>query len=115
MFDDAEKRFNDNLTATIGLVPKLMMPGNFARDLFNQTKVDNFLSLIPDEDRKQKLKEILKIFVCLRKVYRSTHPNQEDVCLYKDKAVKMGRLLLVNFTYVGCLTTFIRSSSTYRR
>ncbi|XP_033635628.1 V(D)J recombination-activating protein 1-like [Asterias rubens] len=101
MFDDAEKRFNDNLTATIGLVPKLMMPGNFARDLFNHTKVDNFLSLIPDEDRKQKLKEILNIFVCLRKVYRSTHPNQEDVCLYKDKAVEMGRLLLVNFTYVG--------------
>ncbi|XP_038062316.1 V(D)J recombination-activating protein 1-like [Patiria miniata] len=101
MYEAAEKRLNDHLTETIGLVPKLMMPGNFARDLFSSAKVDFFLALVPEEDRKNNLAEVLGIFRNLRTVYRAHHPEAEDVSTFKQRAVEMGRLLLTNFSYAG--------------
>ncbi|XP_022085107.1 V(D)J recombination-activating protein 1-like isoform X2 [Acanthaster planci] len=101
MFEAAEKLFNDHVTQTIGLVPKLMMPGNFARDVFNSKNTEHFLALIADEGRKRNLAEVLDAFRNLRKIYRAHHPDADDVCTYKEQAVAMGLRLLTDFPYAG--------------
>ncbi|XP_063951685.1 V(D)J recombination-activating protein 1-like [Lytechinus pictus] len=96
---DAEKRLND-VRSRIGLAPTLMMPGNYARELFDFKNEECFLELLPSAERRHHLSSVLEKFRSLRKVYRALKPVREEVTKYKATAVKMGQELLDNFGYV---------------
>ena len=98
---NAEKKLDDHLRVQIGINPQLLMPGNYARQMFLSQNQGAFLHFIDDESRKGKLGEILAIFQTLREVYRATRPTKEQVSTYKEKAVKMGSLLKKNFAYAN--------------
>ncbi|XP_063954560.1 V(D)J recombination-activating protein 1-like [Lytechinus pictus] len=98
--NDAEKRLNDHVRSRIGLAPTLMMPGNYARALFDVKNEECFLELIPSAERRHHLSSVLQKFRSLRKVYRALKPIREEVIKYKATAVKMGQELLDNFGYV---------------
>ncbi|XP_072168742.1 V(D)J recombination-activating protein 1-like [Diadema setosum] len=99
--DDAERRLDIHLRESIGLVPSLMMPGNYARDMFKEENEATFLELMSNADRKAALQSVLQKFRNLRRVYRSHSPDKEDVHRYKETAVAMGNELLDNFDYVN--------------
>ena len=82
-YEHAEKLFDDHLHVKLGIVPKLMVPGNYARQLFDERNQEHVLALIPDKKRKEKMGEILGLFRQLRTVHTAHHPRQEDVASYK--------------------------------
>nr|XP_054755451.1 V(D)J recombination-activating protein 1-like [Lytechinus pictus] len=93
MFEDGEKRFNDHMRATLGLAPNLMMPGNYACHLFDPDNMSSVLSIIPDEERRNHLRDVMVLFTKLRTVYRAHHPRSADVAEYKANAIQMADLL----------------------
>ena len=46
--DNCEVKFDNHIKKTIGLNPQLMMPGNYARVLFDPEKRDTVIHLIPE-------------------------------------------------------------------
>ncbi|KAK3089331.1 hypothetical protein FSP39_002772 [Pinctada imbricata] len=97
----AESSFDRHMKTHVGINPQLMMPGNYARTLF-QTNHDISLALIPDSERRNNLSVILNIFCKLRSVYRAKDPLVEcpsEVASYKQTAIQMGSLLMEHFHY----------------
>ena len=72
-----------HLKQFIGINLQLMMPGNYACELFNVKSKDIILQIIPDSDVQRNLEEILNKFRFLRAVYRATSPSSSDIVLYK--------------------------------
>ncbi|KAK3100740.1 hypothetical protein FSP39_024522 [Pinctada imbricata] len=99
----AEIKFDNVMRAATGINPALMMPGNYARTLFDEKNEHVAVSLISDSSRRQLVLEILRKFRTLRKIYRSRSPREEypdDLKNYKENAVSMGRFLLEHFSYI---------------
>ena len=99
----AEHRFDAFLKAKCGLNPQLMMPGNYARTLF-ECPSSVLLELVTNNDKKEKLTQVLDTFKNLKSVYRCINPLRdmpEKVTDYKQKAVEMGILLIENFDYAS--------------
>lgn len=101
MFEEGEKKFNDHMRASLGLAPNLMMPGNYARELFDCRNMTKVLSIITDEERRTHLGEVMDQFRKLREVYRASHPSSADVAAYKAHAIQMADLLHSNFSYAN--------------
>jgi hypothetical protein len=77
MLDDAAAKFDVHIKRTTGLQSSLMMPGNYARQLFDEKNTHHFLALIQDEGRKRLLADILDKFRFVRKLYRSKNPHED--------------------------------------
>ena len=100
---NAEAKLDKHLKKTLGLNSTLMMPGNYARVLFDKNNVQQVLFLIPTSEKKETLALILEKFRFLRKIYRSNNPLMDyraEVDKYKSVAIEMAKLLLENFQYI---------------
>ena len=100
---NAETKLDKHLKKTLGLNSVLMMPGNYARVLFDKNNTEDVLFLIPSDEKKKLLALILEKFRFLRKIYRSNHPLAEyrnEVDRYKAVAIEMAKLLIEHFQYV---------------
>lgn len=99
---NAEIEIDVDWKSRVGINPQLMMPGNYARVMFDKANESQLLRIIPLEERRQKMKQVLHIFRFMRSVYRSNDPmaiSSVNVGIYKDRAVEMGKLLLEDFSY----------------
>lgn len=99
----AEKQLDQHLKSKIGLNAHLMMPGNYARVLFEERNVEVIVQLIPCEERRNLVKGLLEIFRELRAVYRSNNPlltMPEQVTTYKVRAIALANMLKTDFSYV---------------
>ena len=92
---DSEARFDQHIKKNIGSNPMLMMPGNYARMLFDEKHKATILSLIPSEQDKTDLSLALDKFRFMRSVYRATKPNIKDINNYKATAVTFERKISV--------------------
>lgn len=102
LIENAEREIDLQWKSQLGINPQLMMPGNYARVMFEANELI-LLELITDQERKKNLQNVLRIFRELRRVYRSNDPMTEfpqDVKNYKLKAVGMGKILVTDFAYV---------------
>ena len=100
---EAESKFDKHMRLQTGVNPALMMPGNYARTLFDSKHENAVCELIVDPDRKALMTELLCQFRRLRTIYRAKSPKTdypEEVKLYKMSAVKMGKFLLENYSFV---------------
>ena len=100
---EAECKFDKHMRSQTGVNPALMMPGNYARTLFDSKNEAVVCELIVAFDRKAFMSELLSQFRRMRKIYRAKSPKTdypEEVRLYKLNAVEMGKFLLENYTYV---------------
>ena len=79
----------------------MMMPGNQARQFFDEKQAGILTALIPSDYRKERMNEVLELFRQMRSVYRAHKPNKEDVASYKETAVRMRKALLEDFEYVA--------------
>lgn len=93
-YDHAEKEFNNHLQATLVLVSGLMMPGNYARELFSSKNTSIILQLMPDVVRRELLREALELFQSMRSIYLASHPDQEKVPSYKTTSTQLGLHLI---------------------
>ena len=98
MLEDAEVKFDSHVKRNIGSNPQLMLPGNYARMLFDIKNEQIILSLTSQEQRPV-LEEILQRFRKMRKVYRANDPDATEVSNYKSNAVEMGKLLIKHFPF----------------
>ena len=76
-----------------------MMPGNYARMLFNEENSDVVLDFVTDENKCDQLRQIFNKFGFLRSVYHVIKPDQDSVKIYKRVAVEMGELLKIHFDF----------------
>ena len=86
----------------VGICPSLMLPGNYARRLFDPQTEPYILNCIRKEDRKEVLQKALERFRGMRKLYRAKHlltDYPDDTKSYKQNAVKFGNHLLEHFAY----------------
>ena len=100
---EAESKFDKHMRLQTGVNPAHMMPGNYARTLFDSKNENAVCELIVDPDRKALMTELLRQFRRLRTIYRAKSPKTdypEEVKLYKMNAVKMGKFLLENYSFV---------------
>ena len=67
--------FEAHVKKKLGMAPHLMMPGNYARQLFLEKNATVVLELIEDVSRRETLRLILDKFRFVRKLYRSTEPH----------------------------------------
>ena len=89
------------MKATVGINPLLMMPGNYARQLFDSSH-DILFANVESNERKQLLGEFLTKFIDMRCVYRCANPlvkMPEKVKNYKKFAVETGAFLITHFEY----------------
>ena len=80
-----------------------MMPGNYARIMFDEKNEKHVTCLITCQVRRDLMNELLSLFRKLRKIYRSRSPKvdyPDEVKAYKKVAVSMGQFLLQNYSYV---------------
>ena len=96
--ENAEHQFDTVVKKNIGSNPALMMPGNYARTLFDKNNEKHILALVQDEQRKE-LVEILDKFRFMREVYRSKNPDPIKVSNYKKVAVEFGNIFLKHFDF----------------
>ena len=100
---DAEKAFDRHIKSKIGLNAQLMMPGNYARVLFDPKTIKVITELIPSADRRELVEELLSKASEMRSVYRANKPLidlPEKVKDYKNTAVSLAHNLRDNFSYV---------------
>lgn len=99
---NAEVKLDLHLKKTIGINPQLMMPGNYARAIFDPKNENFVLHLIEDDDRKSKVRELLEKFRFMRMIYRAIDPKAQyptETKLYKQTAVAFGKTLIEHFEY----------------
>ena len=75
-----------------------MMPGNYARMMFNEINEEHLLKLVSREYQTP-FKEIFKKIGMMRKVYRENNPDPHEVKQYKSVAVEFGQVLLKQFDF----------------
>lgn len=98
--DNCEVKFDTHIKKTIGLNPQLMMPGNYARTLFDPKNRDTVTQIIPEPARGH-MKIVLDNFSKMRQVYRATEPEASAVSSYKESAVSFGKMIMQYFPYAN--------------
>ena len=96
---DTERKFDLHLKKLIGISPQLMMPGNYARVLFDPANEEIILGLIDDNEKYDALVSILDKFRFMRSVYRAIKPDPNHVAMYKTITVAMGELIKTHFSF----------------
>ena len=102
ILQNAEFHFDSEMKRNIGICPSLMLPGNYARKLFETESEPFILNCIEKINRKDALKSALEQFRVLRKIYRAKHPlidYPNETKLYKQLSVQFGKHLIDNFSH----------------
>ena len=102
MLQESARRFDLHIRKMIGMAQSLMMPGNYARQMFGADNVNIVLELIPNATKRHHLLAIFEKLRFIRKLYRSNNPHKEfpdDISILKQTAVEMGNLLKAHFSY----------------
>ena len=99
LLNNSQHQFDLHMKQVVGVNPQLMMPGNYARVLFDEENSEHILKIIFDDKDRENMSEILRKFRFLHKVYRAHHPEKEDVSNYKMAAIEMGSLLVKHFDF----------------
>lgn len=97
--DDSEVRFDKHIKEVIGSNPQLMMPGNYARMLFDEKNWTKIVGILPLESDRLYMTNIFVKFRQMRYVYRANVPNMEDVYNYKSISISLGNMLLEHYTF----------------
>ncbi|XP_045208769.2 V(D)J recombination-activating protein 1-like [Mercenaria mercenaria] len=93
---ETENKFDRHIRMKTGINPALMVPGNYARTLFDIKNEEVVCALIEPLEGRHLMCEVLSKFRHLRTMYRAKSPMTEyaeDVKCYKQNAVEMGQFL----------------------
>ena len=67
LLNNAQHQFDLHMKQVVGVNPQLMMPGNYARVLFDEENSEH--KIISDDKDRENMSEILRKFRFLHRVY----------------------------------------------
>ncbi|TNN87825.1 V(D)J recombination activating protein 1 [Liparis tanakae] len=106
---------DNQLRKKMKLKPVMRMNGNYARRLMTQEAVEVICELVPSEERREALRELMRIYIQMKPVWRATCPAKEcpdQLCRYNFNSQRFANLLSSTFKYRynGKITNYLHKT-----
>ncbi|KAF7224726.1 V(D)J recombination-activating protein 1 [Nothobranchius furzeri] len=103
------------LRKTMKLKPVMRMNGNYARRLMTMESVEVVCELVPSEERREALRELMRLYLQMKPVWRATCPAKEcpdQLCRYSFNSQRFADLLSSTFKYRynGKITNYLHKT-----
>ncbi|XP_077566608.1 V(D)J recombination-activating protein 1 [Stigmatopora nigra] len=103
------------LRQKLKLKPVMRMNGNYARKLMTLEAVQVVCGLVPSEERRDALRELMKLYLEMKPVWRSTCPDKEcpdQLCRYTFNSQSFADLISTAFKYryKGKITNYLHKT-----
>ncbi|GAA6107821.1 V(D)J recombination-activating protein 1 [Tachysurus ichikawai] len=103
------------LRKNMKLKPVMRMNGNYARRLMTREAVEAVCELVPSEDRREALKELMELYIQMKPVWRATCPARDcpdQLCRYSFNSQRFAELLSTTFKYRydGKITNYLHKT-----
>ncbi|XP_053576122.1 V(D)J recombination-activating protein 1 [Bombina bombina] len=110
-----QSTLDKHLRKRMNLKPIMRMNGNFARKLMSKETVEAVCELLPCEERKQTLRELMDLYLKMKPVWRSSCPAKECpelLCQYSFHSQCFAELLSSKFKYryAGKITNYFHKT-----
>ncbi|KAG2462503.1 RAG1 protein, partial [Polypterus senegalus] len=110
-----QSALDKQLRKKMNLKPIMRMNGNFARKLITSEAVEAVCELVPSEERKEALRELVNLYLQMKPVWRSTCPLKECpdlLCRYSFNSQRFAELLSSTFSYRydGKITNYLHKT-----
>nr|AEH96360.1 recombination activation protein 1 [Lutjanus sanguineus] len=97
------------------LKPVMRMNGNYARRLMTMEAVEVVCELVPTEERREALRELMRLYLQMKPVWRATCPAKEcpdQLCRYSFNSQRFADLLSSTFKYRynGKITNYLHKT-----
>ncbi|KAG7522299.1 hypothetical protein JOB18_018762 [Solea senegalensis] len=97
------------------LKPIMRMNGNYARRLMSMEAVEVVCELVPSEERREALRELMRIYLQMKPVWRTTCPAKEcpdQLCSYSFNSQRFADLLssVFKYRYNGKITNYLHKT-----
>uniref|UniRef100_A0A3Q1EWH8 V(D)J recombination-activating protein 1 n=4 Tax=Pomacentridae TaxID=30863 RepID=A0A3Q1EWH8_9TELE len=97
------------------LKPVMRMNGNYARRLMTMEAVEAVCELVPSEERKEALRELMRLYLQMKPVWRATNPAKEcpdQLCRYSFNSQRFADILSTSFKYrySGKITNYLHKT-----
>ncbi|XP_053742792.1 V(D)J recombination-activating protein 1 [Synchiropus splendidus] len=97
------------------LKPVMRMNGNYARRLMTLETVEVVCNLVPSEERREALRELMRLYLQMKPVWRATCPAKEcpdQLCRYSFNSQRFADLLATTFKYRynGKITNYLHKT-----
>uniref|UniRef100_W5LE49 V(D)J recombination-activating protein 1 n=1 Tax=Astyanax mexicanus TaxID=7994 RepID=W5LE49_ASTMX len=97
------------------LKPVMRMNGNYARRLMTSEAVEVVCELVPSEERRKALRELMELYLQMKPVWRSTCPARDcpdQLCRYSFNSQRFAELLSSTFKYRydGKITNYLHKT-----
>lgn len=103
------------LRRKLKLKPVMRMNGNYARKLMTLEAVEVVCELVPSEERREALRELMRLYLQMKPVWRTTCPAKEcpdQLCRYSFNSQRFADLLSSTFKYRynGKITNYLHKT-----
>ncbi|XP_035013071.2 V(D)J recombination-activating protein 1 [Hippoglossus stenolepis] len=103
------------LRKKVKLKPVMRMNGNYARKLMTMEAVEVVCELVPSEERREPLRELMRLYLQMKPVWRATCPAKEcpdQLCRYSFNSQRFADLLSSTFKYRynGKITNYLHKT-----
>ncbi|XP_061533080.1 V(D)J recombination-activating protein 1 [Phycodurus eques] len=103
------------LRQKLKLKPVMRMNGNYARKLMTLEAVQVVCELVPSEERREALRELMRLYLQMKPVWRSTWPAKEcpdQLCRYTFNSQCFADLISTTFKYRynGKITNYLHKT-----
>ncbi|KAM9816071.1 V(D)J recombination-activating protein 1 isoform X2 [Syngnathus typhle] len=103
------------LRQKLKLKPVMRMNGNYARKLMTFEAVQVVCELVPSEERREALRELMRLYLQMKPVWRSTCPTKEcpdQLCRYTFNSQSFADLISTTFKYRynGKITNYLHKT-----
>lgn len=103
------------LRKKLKLKPVMRMNGNYARRLMTQEAVEVVCELVPSDERKEALRDLMRLYLQMKPVWRATCPAKEcpdQLCRYSFNSQRFADLLSSTFKYRynGKITNYLHKT-----
>ncbi|MGH0114728.1 UNVERIFIED_CONTAM: hypothetical protein FKN15_043655 [Acipenser sinensis] len=97
-----QSALDKQLRKKMNLRPVMRMNGNFARKLMTKETVEAVCELVPSEERREAIRELVHLYIQMKPVWRANCPAKECpdlLCRYSFNSQRFAELLSTTFKY----------------
>ena len=98
--EDAEVRFDRHIKKHIGCTAMILMPGNYARMLFDESNATVICAPIANENDRKIMMELLSKFRQMSVAYRANRPTLAMINRYKLIAISFAQQMKTDLPFI---------------